>query len=632
MRRLSGFSLMEMMVVLLITAIIAAAAAPMINRKLLETQAENGTPWLYATNGTSTDIAYNFKGNDSVASIGALIFPITDDEHRPSMFIKSAENKPHLSLLTDSSTLDANEMISIDTNKSSLLMTSHNNYANNNELLSSVIIGHNAGNNDGSSSPTGVTAVGNGAKITGDESTAIGSQAQAAKTSVAIGSHSEAVIGSVAIGGYASGPPPTQTKAKGNYSVAIGSSAQTQSDSSVAIGRSVSVSEDAGSSVAIGYNVKAQASKAVAIGRSNTVLKDAEESVAIGFSANAQAANAIAIGSSSYAKEHSIAIGSGTVQANYENSIALGCQARTFDKNSIALGYKAQVTGIGSIGLGDSARTVSEKAIAIGASAKSWSDNSIAIGTGAQSKNRNSIAIGHVAIAQHDESVAIGPGAVTTAANEIMLGTSSKTVHIPGKLVVDGDIEFKNLVVKGDADVVGNLKVGGNSYLGCTQGSNTYIRLHEYNGNNREHSMWRVWVKGGAEEELRISSKSNRITPPTVSDRRLKNVGKPFTGGLEEIKKLEVFNYTFKKDPDKTPHVGVMAQDLEKIFPKAVFKGDDGFLRIRMEDMFYALVNAVKELSDKIDSLLNNEISTLQKQVNELEKQNQEIKKLNERA
>ena len=39
-----------------------------------------------------------------------------------------------------------------------------------------------------------------------------------------------------------------------------------------------------------------------------------------------------------------------------------------------------------------------------------------------------------------------------------------------------------------------------------------------------------------------------------------------------------------------------MAQDLEKIFPKAVFKGDDGFLRIRMEDMFYALVNAVKEL------------------------------------
>jgi hypothetical protein len=71
-----------------------------------------------------------------------------------------------------------------------------------------------------------------------------------------------------------------------------------------------------------------------------------------------------------------------------------------------------------------------------------------------------------------------------------------------------------------------------------------------------------------------------------------------------------VFNYTFKKDPNKTPRVGVMAQDLEKIFPKAVFKGDDGFLRIRMEDMFYALVNAVKELDTKIENIIS-EVKTV---------------------
>ena len=39
-----------------------------------------------------------------------------------------------------------------------------------------------------------------------------------------------------------------------------------------------------------------------------------------------------------------------------------------------------------------------------------------------------------------------------------------------------------------------------------------------------------------------------------------------------------------------------MAQDLQKIFPDAVAKGDDGYLRIRLEDMFYAVINAVKEL------------------------------------
>ena len=54
------------------------------------------------------------------------------------------------------------------------------------------------------------------------------------------------------------------------------------------------------------------------------------------------------------------------------------------------------------------------------------------------------------------------------------------------------------------------------------------------------------------------------------SDRRLKNVGEVFTGGLNKIKQLKVYNYTFKEDENKTPRVGVIAQDLQKVFPDAV--------------------------------------------------------------
>ena len=77
-----------------------------------------------------------------------------------------------------------------------------------------------------------------------------------------------------------------------------------------------------------------------------------------------------------------------------------------------------------------------------------------------------------------------------------------------------------------------------------------------------------------------------------------------------------------KNDSTNTPHVGVMAQDLQKIFPDAVFKGDDGFLRIRMEDMFYAMINAIKELDTKVTYLMDREkrINDLQKQVNALDK------------
>ena len=91
----------------------------------------------------------------------------------------------------------------------------------------------------------------------------------------------------------------------------------------------------------------------------------------------------------------------------------------------------------------------------------------------------------------------------------------------------------------------------------------------------------------------------------------MKYVSNENKAGLDKIRQLKVFNYTFKKDEKKTPHVGVIAQDLQKVFPNAVKKGVDGFLTIRMEDMFYAVINAIKELDSR---------------VTRLEKENQELK------
>lgn len=85
----------------------------------------------------------------------------------------------------------------------------------------------------------------------------------------------------------------------------------------------------------------------------------------------------------------------------------------------------------------------------------------------------------------------------------------------------------------------------------------------------------------------------------TLSDRRLKNVGEQFRGGLKEINQIKSYNYTFRDDVDKLPHAGVMAQDLIKVFPNAVAKAPDGFYRIRKEEIFYSLINSVQELDQK---------------------------------
>ena len=115
---------------------------------------------------------------------------------------------------------------------------------------------------------------------------------------------------------------------------------------------------------------------------------------------------------------------------------------------------------------------------------------------------------------------------------------------------------------------------------------------------------------------------------PYPSDIRLKNVSSDSTAGLKEINALEVKNFTYKDDKEKTPHVGVIAQQLKKVFPNSVIKDKKGYYRIKTEEIFYAMVNSIKELCTQIQTLTA-KVAGLDKRITELEKQNQELKKQN---
>ena len=255
--------------------------------------------------------------------------------------------------------------------------------------------------------------------------------------------------------------------------------------------------------------------------------------------------------------------------------------------------------------------------------------DAIAIGTGAEAKKNKAVAIGH--------------NAKATQENQIVLGTADSTVYIPGRLVVgkdvllnaqEGTVVLRTFESRGDPDeekeYFDHSKVNNKSGL-------SFFKSHDYNGNddnlgiyqdlkNRKTSGDYGWFTNG---QVSFFDYYINTTTNINSDRRLKNVGKAFTGGLAELKKLDLFHFRYKKDRSNTPHVGVMAQDLQKVFPDAVVKGEDGFLRIHLEDMFYALVNAVKELDKKFDILAQKQkkIDELESKISDLEKQNNEILK-----
>ena len=421
--------------------------------------------------------------------------------------------------------------------------------------------------------------------------------------SVGIGYKSEA-------SGYSTTALGTYAKASGNYATALGSYANTSGSNSTAVG----VHANANGSYAIALGDSANASGgystavgdyAYAIGHSTTALgkyssASKTSAIALGVSSNASGSYAIALGSTANASgDNSTALGR-HAKARESNSTALSSFAEASGSNSTALGCRSNVSGSYSTALGYNSNATQSYATALGASSVAKHSYSTAVGYGATTSASNQIVIG----GPYNKSI------VWNFKDMMQLGSSDSTIYIPGNLVVD-----KYAVLS---------RVSGEMLFRAQVGPPDEKSVY---GNPEMSRIFMGDDKGGDDNTrtLRKYGWSYKVGNFTItSDRRLKNVGEAFSGGLDKIKQLKVYNYTFKDDEKKTPRVGVIAQDLQKVFPDAVTKGDDGFLRIRWEDIFYALVNAVKELDTKFTAL-NDRIKQLEAQNKQLEKQNKQL-------
>ena len=511
----------------------------------------------------------------------------------------------------------------------------------------------------------------NAAATTASKTIAIGTNSVAGSIgAIAIGSNIESnesteTNAATARGGFSiaigNGAISNYDNSINGLSIAIGTNAKANSE------------DDSGNAaIAIGIGAESNSSATIAIGSGANATGG--RAIAIGDDARATGGRSIAIGpnnGSSYASDNE-----GSTMAAGDNSIALGIGAYSVGTASIAIGNDAHAAESNNIAIGsnakapkDDSRYVTADNIAIGNNAMGNSVkayNSIAIGTEALNNINSSggmdtaigwhaltnntsgyynTAVGSVALYYNKtgaSNTAIGSGACqyVTGSNKtcigadsgptdnsdwakdnterIFIGKQSKFNNGPAVLEVH-NTEDTGLGANKDAAVVinGNLIVkGGVISTLWTKGGKDDDNVNLYGRTGGQ--MEPFWDKGGTPDYVEKYSSNGHgkfkafSGKREYSDRRLKYVGKDNNDGLAKIKQLKVFNYVYKKDTTKTPHVGVIAQDLQKVFPNAVKKGTDGFLTIRMEDMFYAVINAIKELDAKYQAQ--------EKRINELEK------------
>ena len=106
-------------------------------------------------------------------------------------------------------------------------------------------------------------------------------------------------------------------------------------------------------------------------------------------------------------------------------------------------------------------------------------------------------------------------------------------------------------------------------------------------------------------------SNTLRVTGDVIayhsSDERLKDNIIPIEGALEKVEKLGGYEFDWNdKQKDYEGHdIGVIAQEVEAIFPELVATRDNGFKAVKYEKLTAVLLQAVKELSEKVKQLEN---------------------------
>ena len=86
------------------------------------------------------------------------------------------------------------------------------------------------------------------------------------------------------------------------------------------------------------------------------------------------------------------------------------------------------------------------------------------------------------------------------------------------------------------------------------------------------------------------------------SDIKLKTNIQPLENSLEKVNQLRGVSYD-RVDIEKDNCIGVIAQEVEEVYPEFVSEGEDGIKGVDYSKMVAVLIESVKELTEEVNAL-----------------------------
>jgi len=257
------------------------------------------------------------------------------------------------------------------------------------------------------------------------------------------------------------------------------------------------------------------------------------------------------------------ASGAGAVAIGFHNAAgpldsdesSIPTSGNTTNLGQFAVGYGTQATGHVAFSAGQGTTASGTASTALGYSTTASGGYSTAMGEGSTASGSRSTAMGKSTTASDFASVVIGQynSSGSSVTNNATVFNTANTAFVIGNGTSGSLSDAFKVMFNGDATVSNDLTVSGD-----------------------------VNVSSDARLKANIASLGSTIAKLLLID------GK---------------SYTMKKDGKQK--IGVLAQDVQKVFPELVSKDDNEMLAVNYQGLVPVLINALKEQDEKISRLEN---------------------------
>ena len=272
--------------------------------------------------------------------------------------------------------------------------------------------------------------------------------------------------------------------------------------------------------------------------------------------------------------------------ATGDSSIALGKENWADGASTVAIGFKNHAAGGGSTALGQENVSWGTTNFTSGYQNVAG-DTNAAKGTGG-----SATAMGKYNKATADTSMALNRG--TTASNQAATSMGFRTVADNLGMLAIG---VNNVAGNGDTTLNQYYYADG-QYTGAPAGvafviGNGDINTQAYARGDNPSNAFEVKYDGSA-------TLAGDLT--VNSDARLKSNIISLGSTLAKLMKIDGKSYTMKSN-EKVNKIGLLAQEIEEVFPELVKEGDDkdGTLSVNYQGLIPVLINAIKEQQNELE-------------------------------